>query len=182
MTVTDTSLPGVKIVHPTVYRDARGFFLETYHQDRYAAAGITDVFVQDNHSSSGRGTVRGLHLQVTALQAKLVRVVVGEILDVAVDLRVGSPTFGRHHAGHLSAREARQMYLPEGFGHGFAVLSEVAEVEYKCSAPYDGADEVAVRYDDPALGIAWPFATPTLSIRDAAAPMLKDVMGRLPRY
>jgi dTDP-4-dehydrorhamnose 3,5-epimerase len=182
MTVDDAPLPGVKIVRPRVYRDERGFFLETYHRDRYAAAGIADEFVQDNHSQSVKGTIRGLHIQVEPPQAKLVRVVAGRVLDVAVDLRVGSPTFGRHHAVELSADDALQVYLPCGFAHGFAVLSEVAEVEYKCSAPYRPAGELAVRYDDPALAIAWPFDRPRLSGRDAAAPRLDALMARLPAF
>ena len=182
MTVTDTSLPGVKIVHPTVYRDARGFFLETYHQDRYAGAGITDVFVQDNYSRSDRGTIRGLHAQLRAPQAKLMRVVAGAIFDVAVDVRVGSPTFARWVGETLSSENFKQLYIPEGFVHGFAVISEFAEIEYKCSAFYDPADEISIRYDDPAIGIAWPMTAPILSARDGAAPMLAEVAARLPRY
>ncbi len=182
MTVTDTSLPDVKIVHPTVYRDARGFFLETYHQDRYAGAGITDVFVQDNYSRSDRGTIRGLHAQLRAPQAKLMRVVAGAIFDVGVDVRVGSPTFGRWVGETLSSENFKQLYIPEGFVHGFAVISEYAEIEYKCSAFYDPTDEIAVRWDDPAIGIEWPVAAPVLSPRDAAAKPLAELHDRLPRY
>lgn len=179
MMVDDTPLPGVRIIRPRVFKDDRGFFLETYHHARYAAAGITDVFVQDNHSRSVRGTIRGLHLQLDPPQAKLVRVVVGRVFDVAVDLRVGSPTFGKHHGVELSAENAAQIYIPEGFAHGFAVLSEVAEVEYKCSSHYRPEGEVAVRFDDPALGIAWPVAAPILSEKDQQAPPLGDVLARL---
>jgi dTDP-4-dehydrorhamnose 3,5-epimerase len=179
VTVVDTPLPGVRIVRPTVHRDARGFFLETYHRDRYVAAGIGDVFVQDNHSRSARGTIRGLHLQVDPPQAKLVRVVVGRVVDVAVDLRVGSPTFKKHHAVELSSEDATQIYIPPGFAHGFAVLSDVAEVEYKCSAQYRAEGELTVRHDDPVLGIRWPFDKPRLSTRDAAAPRLDAVVTRL---
>jgi dTDP-4-dehydrorhamnose 3,5-epimerase len=178
--VQESALPGVKIVEPAVHRDARGFFLETYHHRRYLEAGIPAVFVQDNHSRSTRGTVRGLHMQVTALQAKLVRVIAGEIFDVAVDVRVGSPHFGRWVGVTLSAENFRQLFVPEGFAHGFAVLSEEAEVEYKCSAFYDRADEIAIRFDDPAIGIAWPVATPLLSARDEAAPLLAELLPRLP--
>jgi dTDP-4-dehydrorhamnose 3,5-epimerase len=182
MTVTETALPGVKLVHPVVHRDARGFFLETYHHQRYAALGIPDTFVQDNHSRSVEGTVRGLHMQCTALQAKLVRVVEGAIFDVAVDVRVGSPSFGRWVGVTLSADNAHQLYVPEGFAHGFAVLSAVAEVEYKCSAYYEAADEIAIRFDDPAFGVGWPVANPVLSRRDAEAPHLGEILERLPRY
>lgn len=182
MTVDDTPLPGVRIIRPRVFKDDRGFFLETYHRERYAAAGITDLFVQDNHSRSTHGTIRGLHLQLDPPQAKLVRVVVGRVLDVAVDLRVGSPTFGKHHGVELSAENAAQIYIPEGFAHGFAVLSDVAEVEYKCSSHYRPEGEVAVRFDDPELGIAWPFERPILSSRDVAAPVLAAAIHQLPRF
>ena len=182
MTVTDTPLPGVKVVHPMVHRDERGFFLETYHQRRYAEAGVATTFVQDNHSRSAKGTLRGLHMQLASPQAKLVRAVAGEIFDVAVDVRVGSPTFGRWFGAHLSATNFAQLYVPEGFAHGFAVVSDVAEVEYKCSAFYDAADEIAIRFDDPAIGVAWPVTEPTLSRRDATALPLADLMARLPRF
>ncbi len=182
MTVTDTPLPGVKVVHPVVHRDDRGFFLETYHQRRYAEAGIATTFVQDNCSRSAKRTLRGLHLQLTSPQAKLVRVVLGEIFDVAVDVRVGSPTFGQWFGVLLSYTNAAQLFVPEGFAHGFAVVSDVAEVEYKCSAFYDAADEIAIRFDDPAIGVQWPVLEPMLSRRDATALPLADVMDRLPRF
>jgi dTDP-4-dehydrorhamnose 3,5-epimerase len=182
MTVTDAPLAGLKIIRPTVFRDARGAFLETYHQQRYVEAGIDTPFVQDNYSRSGRHTIRGLHLQVRAPQAKLVRVVAGEAFDVAVDVRQGSPTFGRWFGLTLSGDNYVQLYIPAGFAHGFAVVSETAEVEYKCSAFYDPADEIAIRYDDPAIGIQWPVAAPVLSVRDAAAPVLAALHDRLPRY
>ncbi|HUU33257.1 MAG TPA: dTDP-4-dehydrorhamnose 3,5-epimerase [Vicinamibacterales bacterium] len=182
MTVTETPLPGVKVLHPVVHRDDRGFFLETYHQRRYVEAGVATTFVQDNHSRSGRGTLRGLHMQLTAQQAKLVRVITGEIFDVAVDVRVGSPTFGQWFGTRLSDVNFAQMFVPEGFAHGFAVVSDVAEVEYKCSAFYDGSDEIAIRFDDPAIGVQWPVTAPTLSRRDATAAPLADFLGRLPRF
>lgn len=182
MTVTDTPLPGVKVVHPVVHRDERGFFLETYHARRYAESGVATHFVQDNYSRSTRGTLRGLHLQLASPQAKLVRVVRGEIFDVAVDVRVGSPTFGQWFGVHLSYENFAQLFIPEGFAHGFAVLSDIAEVEYKCSTFYSAADEIAVRFDDPAIGVAWPVTAPTLSRRDATAATLAELRPRLPRF
>jgi dTDP-4-dehydrorhamnose 3,5-epimerase len=182
MTVTDTPIPGVKVVHPVVHRDDRGFFLETYHERRYAEAGVQATFVQDNHSRSAKGTLRGLHMQVQHPQAKLIRVASGEIFDVAVDVRVGSPTFGRWFGVLLSDANFAQLFVPEGFAHGFAVVSDVAEVEYKCSAFYDAADEIAIRFDDPAIGITWPVTAPTLSRRDAAAAPLADLLHQLPRF
>lgn len=182
MHITETTLPGVLLIEPTVYRDPRGSFFETYHQARYAAAGIADVFEQDNHSTSVAGTVRGLHMQVTAPQAKLIHVVQGEIFDVAVDARVGSPTFGRWVGVTLTAANHHQLYVPAGFAHGFAVLSEVADVAYKCSALYDRDDEIAIRYDEPAFAIQWPVMAPLLSPRDASAPSLDEVRARLPRF
>jgi dTDP-4-dehydrorhamnose 3,5-epimerase len=166
-------LPDVLVVEPTVHRDARGFFLETYHEPRYRDAGIDVTFVQDNHSRSTRGTLRGLHWQVAPHpQAKLIRVLAGEILDVAVDIRPSSPTFGRWTAVTLSAENFRQLYLPVGFAHGFLVLSDVAEVEYKCSDVYDQAAERGLMWNDPAIGIDWPVADPILSTRDRTHPPL----------
>jgi dTDP-4-dehydrorhamnose 3,5-epimerase len=182
MTVTDAPLPGLKIIEPAVFRDQRGFFLETYHERRYRDAGIDTVFVQDNYSRSGQHTIRGLHMQVRAPQAKIMRVVSGAIFDVAVDARVGSPTFGRWFGLELSSDNFTQLFVPAGFAHGFAVTTPFAEVEYKCSAFYDPADEIAVRWDDPAIGIAWPVTAPVLSARDAAALPLAELHDRLPRY
>lgn len=185
MKVIETELPGVLLIEPVVHRDARGFFLETWQEARYRAAGIDAHFVQDNHSCSARGTLRGLHAQLGAHpQAKLVRCVRGEIFDVAVDLRRGSPTFGRWTGAVLSAENVRQLYIPVGFAHGFCVTSETAEVEYKCSAPWSRDDEIALRWDDPAVGVRWPVETPLLSPRDAAAPTLAELeaAGRLPAY
>ncbi|MFN7976749.1 MAG: dTDP-4-dehydrorhamnose 3,5-epimerase [Vicinamibacterales bacterium] len=179
MTVTSGPLDGIKVIQPAVYRDARGFFLETYHEQRYRAAGIDVTFVQDNFSRSSRHTIRGLHMQVATAQAKLVRVVSGAIFDVAVDARPASPTFGRWFGLELSAENFTQLFIPAGFAHGFAVTTAAAEIEYKCSAFYDPADEVAIRYDDPAIGIEWPVTSPVLSARDAAAPRLADVRRRL---
>lgn len=182
MRVVETPLPGVKIIEPAIHRDPRGFFLETYHRHRYAEAGIATEFVQDNYSHSAKGTVRGLHAQLSSPQAKLMRVVAGAIFDVAVDIRVGSPTFGRWFGETLSSDNFKQLFIPEGFVHGFAVLSNFAEIEYKCSAIYDPADEISVLYDDPAIGIEWPVTAPILSPRDMAAKPLAEMLDRLPRY
>jgi len=175
----ETDLPGVILLEPQVFRDPRGFFLETFHADKYAQAGIPSTFVQDNHSSSIKDTLRGLHLQWRKPQGKLVRVVRGEIWDVAVDLRQASPTFGRWTAVTLSAENFHQLYIPPGCAHGFCVLSEVAEVQYKCTELYDPSDEVGIAYDDPTLAISWPVTTPVLSVRDQRHGTLKDVLARL---
>lgn len=174
MKVTPTdSLPDVLIVDPAVHRDERGFFVETYHYPRYRQAGIDVTFVQDNHSRSARGTLRGLHWQVAPHpQAKLIRVLAGEILDVAVDIRESSPTFGRWAAVTLSADNFRQLFLPVGFAHGFLVLSEMADVEYKCSDVYDRGAERGLMWNDPALAIDWPVADPILSQQDRTHPPL----------
>jgi dTDP-4-dehydrorhamnose 3,5-epimerase len=177
-----TELPGVVIVEPDVFRDPRGFFLETWSAPKYAAGGIDAEWVQDNHSRSGRGTLRGLHAQVPRAQAKLLRTIAGEIFDVAVDIRVGSPTFGKWVGVVLSADNFRQLYVPAGFAHGFCVLSDVAEVEYKCSEVYLPEDEITLLWNDPAIGVRWPVAEPLLSKRDAAARPLAEWTDRLPRY
>jgi dTDP-4-dehydrorhamnose 3,5-epimerase len=176
-----TELPGVVLVEPTVHRDKRGFFLETYHRDKYAAGGIDAVFVQDNHSRSTRGILRGLHAQGRRPQGKLVRAVEGAIFDVAVDIRRGSPTFARWVGVELSAESFHQLWVPPGFAHGFCVLSESAQVEYKCTEVYLPDDELAIAWDDPEIGIDWPVAEPILSPKDAAAPRLAEV-ELLPRY
>jgi dTDP-4-dehydrorhamnose 3,5-epimerase len=173
----ETDLPGVVIVEPDVFRDERGFFLETFRADRYRRGGIDFPFVQDNHSRSVRGTLRGLHAQRTRPQGKLVRAVRGEIFDVAVDIRPGSPTFGRWVGGRLSEQSFRQMFIPPGFAHGFCVLSEVAEVEYKCTEYYDRDDEIGARWDS--AGIEWPIRDPLLSAKDAALPTLAELRRAL---
>jgi dTDP-4-dehydrorhamnose 3,5-epimerase len=177
-----TPLADVVRVEPRVHRDERGFFLEVFHAAKFAAQGLALEFVQDNHSASRRGTLRGLHLQTESPQGKLVRCVAGEIFDVAVDARVGSPNFGRWHGEILSAANFVQLWIPPGFLHGFCVTSERAEVEYKCTTLYDPASDLAVAWNDPAIGICWPCAAPLLSPRDGAAPTLAEVAGRLPRY
>ena len=165
MRVTSTELPDVLVIDPQVSRDARGFFLETFHAQRYADAGVRGSFVQDNHSCSSRDTLRGLHLQVLRPQGKLIRVVQGEIWDVAVDVREGSPTFGRWVGETLSGDNFHQLWIPPGFAHGFCVLSDVAHVEYKCTELYDPADEVGIAYDDPTLAIDWPSHPASLLTR-----------------
>jgi dTDP-4-dehydrorhamnose 3,5-epimerase len=180
--ITPTALPEVLLIEPDVYRDERGFFLETYNSERYAAHGIVGPFVQDNHSRSVQGTVRGLHLQVVRPQAKLVRVIAGEIFDVAVDVRRGSPTFGRWVGVVLSADSFRQCYVPHGFAHGFSVLSPFADVEYKCTDLYDPAGQIGLAWNDPTLAIPWGVESPTLSPRDHANPTIADAFDRLPLY
>lgn len=180
MRAVPTSLPGVLIIEPDVYRDERGFFLETYHEDKYLALGIRDRFVQSNHSRSIRGTVRGLHLQIGRAQAKLIRVLHGEIFDVAVDVRRGSPTFGRWMSVSLTADNFRQCFIPAGFAHGFAVMSDRADVEYMCSDVYDRAAEIGIAWNDPSIGIVWPVAQPLLSQRDRSNPPLDALRDRLP--
>jgi dTDP-4-dehydrorhamnose 3,5-epimerase len=181
MNVIPTAIPEVLIVEPKMFGDHRGFFVETFRADRYAAAGICGPFAQDNLSRSAYGVLRGLHLQNPRPQGKLVTVLRGRVLDVAVDVRVGSPTFGHHVAVELSEENRRQFWVPRGFAHGFAVLSETADFFYKCDEFYSPADEIAVRWDDPAIGIAWGIAAPSLSARDAAAPLLAQV-PMLPSY
>src|SRR6185295_14745135 len=166
MKFTPTSLPGVILIEPQVFRDERGFFLETYQHEKYAAGGIDAAFVQDNHSRSLRHTLRGLHAQLQRPQGKLIRVIEGEIFDVAVDVRRGSPSFARWVGVTLSAENFKQCYVPPGFAHGFCVVSDVAQVEYKCTDLYDPASEVGVMWNDPALGIQWPLTTHLLSNRD----------------
>jgi dTDP-4-dehydrorhamnose 3,5-epimerase len=183
MRVIATAVSGVLIVEPVVHRDARGVFVETYHAARYRAAGIAPAFVQDNQSRSIARTLRGLHAQLGAHpQGKLVRALQGEVFDVAVDVRRGSPTFRRWVGVELSAENFRQLYVPPGFLHGFCVLGESAEIAYKCTEPWDAAAEITVRWNDPELAIEWPTDDPVLSPKDAAAPLLAELADRLPAY
>jgi dTDP-4-dehydrorhamnose 3,5-epimerase len=180
-----TPLLGVILIEPHVFRDERGFFLETYHRDRYVAGGITAVFLQDNHSRSVGGTLRGLHAQIARPQGKLIRVIEGEIYDLALDIRRGSPTFGQSYGVFLSAANFQQLYIPPGFAHGFYVISAVAQVEYKCTDFYDPESEIAIRWDDPELGIDWPLdpgQRPILSAKDRAARPLGEMLDRLPVF
>jgi dTDP-4-dehydrorhamnose 3,5-epimerase len=174
--VIQTALPGVLLFEPVVHRDARGFFLETWREESCRAAGIEAPFVQDNHSRSTRGTLRGLHAQVKKPQGKLVRVIEGEIFDVAVDIRPGSPTFRRWVGERLSGADFRQLWVPPGFAHGFCVLSEAAQVLYKCTTNYyDRNDEIAISWCDPDLAIEWPVEDPLISEKDRNAPRLRDL-------
>ena len=174
MNIIETSLPGVLIIEPKVFGDDRGFFLETFQQARYAAAGITEPFVQDNLSRSARGTLRGLHFQQPNPQGKLVQALRGAVFDVAVDLRRGSLTFGRWFGAELSEQNRRQMWIPGGFAHGFCVVSESADFAYKCTANYAPESGRAIAWDDPDLGIEWPITDPLLSAQDRSAPRLRD--------
>jgi dTDP-4-dehydrorhamnose 3,5-epimerase len=161
-----TELAGIVVVEPKVFEDERGFFMETFHKPRFAQAGIDVEFVQDNHSRSRQGVLRGLHYQISRPQGKLVRVIRGAVLDVAVDLRRSSPTFGRWYGCQLSEANKRQVYIPAGFAHGFCVTSEIAEVIYKCTDIYSPPDERTLLWNDPALGINWPVSSPTISEKD----------------
>jgi dTDP-4-dehydrorhamnose 3,5-epimerase len=179
----ETSLPGVYELRPVVHRDSRGAFLETYHYATFSELGIKDTFLQDNHSISSRGTLRGLHYQLLHAQAKLCRVVEGEALDVAVDIRIGSPHFGRWTSVRLSAKEQNQIYVPAGFAHGFLAITETVQFLYKCSDYYVSSDEYGILWNDPDLAIDWGASNPLLSQRDAKNPRLADVQQQfLPRY
>jgi dTDP-4-dehydrorhamnose 3,5-epimerase len=185
MNVRPTALPGVLRIEPVVHGDARGFFLETFRENLLAAHGIAAPFVQDNHSRSGRGVLRGLHYQREHPQGKLVRVVRGRILDVAVDIRRGSPHFGRALAAELDDVAHHQLYIPPGFAHGFLVLSEVADVLYRCTDYYHPASEGGIRWDDAALDIPWPRldSPPRVSDKDARLPRLSEIPAdQLPVY
>jgi dTDP-4-dehydrorhamnose 3,5-epimerase len=178
----ETSLPGVFELRPVIHRDSRGSFLETYPQAKFGDLGIKDVFLQDNHSVSSRGTLRGLHYQLLHAQAKLCRVIEGEALDVAVDIRVGSPHFGKWTSARLSAKDQNQLYIPAGFAHGFLAMTETVQFLYKCSDYYAPSDEYGILWNDPALAIDWGALSPALSQRDAKNPRLADVQQFLPRY
>ena len=182
MRVVETALPGVVIIEPQVFKDVRGFFLETFRADRFHQHGLPASFVQDNHSKSVGGTIRGLHLQHHRVQGKLIRAIEGEVFDVAVDVRRGSPHFGKWVGVRLAADEFKLIYIPPGFAHGFCVVSAAAQVEYKCTDIYDPASEVGIAWTDPAFGIEWPVAEPILSPRDRANPLLSDVMDKLPAF
>ena len=182
MNVTETALPGVLIVEPKLFGDARGFFQELYRQDRYAERGIAAGLLQDNLSRSARGVLRGLHLQNPHPQSKLVTVLRGAVLDVAVDVRIGSPTFGSHVAVELNEENRRQLWIPRGFAHGFLVCSESADFFYKCDDVYSPADELVVAWNDPQLAIDWGCDAPSLSARDREGRPLQELLPRLPRY
>jgi dTDP-4-dehydrorhamnose 3,5-epimerase len=175
MSVRPTTLHGLVEIEPEVHRDDRGFFLETYHRHRYRELGIDEEFVQDNHSHSTKGVLRGLHYQdMSAPMGKLVRCSMGAILDVAVDLRVGSPTFAEWYGVELTDENWRQLFIPVGFGHAFLVLSDVADVEYKCTGYYKKSAEGVIAWNDPRIGIEWPEKSPLLSDRDARGMTLEE--------
>ena len=180
MKVVPTALAGVKLIEPQVFGDDRGFFMESWNARAFAAAGLEATFVQDNHSRSVEGTLRGLHLQIRRPQGKLVRVIEGEVYDVSVDVRRGSPTFGRWVAVTLTGENFKQCYVPPGFAHGFCVVSPIAQVEYKCTDFYDPASEVGIAWNDPGLAISWPVREPLLSPRDRHHPTLASLTDELP--
>ena len=183
MNVIATELEGVVIFEPKVFGDDRGYFLETWSRSRYEEAGIKGAFCQDNVSFSRKGILRGLHFQCPQGQGKLVSVVSGEVFDVAVDIRVGSPTFGRHVDVMLSEDNHKQIYIPPGFAHGFCVMSDAARFTYKCTAYYNAATEGGIIWDDPDIGIDWPVEDSLLSERDLQLPRLKDIPAeKLPRF
>jgi dTDP-4-dehydrorhamnose 3,5-epimerase len=174
MRTSTTELPGILIIEPSIHSDSRGFFLETFQKKRYREAGIPGDFAQDNLSFSRKGVLRGLHFQHPGAQGKLVYVLQGEIFDVAVDVRRGSPTFGRWTGVWLSGESSRQVWIPEGFAHGFCVTGETALVAYKCTSLYDPGAERAIRWNDPDVAIGWPLQKPDLSAKDAEAPLLRS--------
>ena len=180
---SEQSLPGVMLIEPAVFKDDRGFFMETYHTSKYGKAGLDQQFVQENHSHSRRHTLRGLHYQLKHPQGKLVYVISGEILDIAVDIRRDSPTFGQWTGTLLSEKNRHQLFVPEGFAHGFCVLSETADVMYKCTDLYAPGDEYGIIWSDPTIDIVWPIENPILSEKDAKNPLLNDVPEEdLPLY
>jgi len=182
MDILKTEIPEVLIIEPKLFGDSRGFFMEFYQADRYGKHGIPAQFVQDNFSRSARGVLRGLHIQNPKPQGKLVTVLRGAVLDVAVDVRIGSPTFGRHVKVELNEENRRQFWIPRGFAHGFLVLSERADFFYKCDDYYSPTDELVVKWDDPALGIDWGISNPDLSQRDRAGRSLADLIPYLPKF
>ncbi len=175
MKIIETSIPDVKLIKPRRFDDERGFFQQTYHQKQYQDAGIPAVFVQDNWSHSSKGVLRGLHYQLKHPQSKLVSVIRGEVFDIAVDIRQGSPTFGKWVGEVLSAGNGHQLYVPEGFAHGFCILSDTADVMYKCSDFYIPEDEYGLRWNDPDLGIEWPDLDFLVSEKDQQAPKMNAV-------
>lgn len=176
MQALPTRIPGVLIIKPAVFGDERGFFMETYHSAKFRELGIDAPFVQDNHSRSARGVLRGLHYQEPNPQGKLVRAATGTIFDVAVDIRPASPTFGQWVGVELSAENKLQLWVPPGFAHGFCVTSETADVVYKCTTLYEPQNDKGIRWDDPAIGIEWPIEQPTLSAKDRVAPLLREAV------
>jgi dTDP-4-dehydrorhamnose 3,5-epimerase len=179
--VSETSLPGVLLIEPDVFGDSRGYFMETWNAAKFRGAGLDLTFVQDNQSRSARGVLRGLHYQEPNPQGKLVRCARGALFDVAVDIRAGSPHFGRWYGAELSEENHLMLWIPPAFAHGFCALSELADLSYKCTAFYDAAADRAIAWNDPEIGINWPLTDPTLSPKDVAAPRLRDAVV-LPRF
>ena len=179
MKINPTSIKDVLVIEPKVFRDSRGFFMETFHQRRYKKAGINRTFVQDNLSFSVKHTIRGLHFQIKIPQAKLIQVIAGEIFDVVVDIRLDSSTYGQWISMHLSDQNNRQLFIPEGFAHGFCVLSETALFSYKCSDFYYADDEGGILWSDPEIGIDWPVEEPIVSEKDKHNPILSDLSDDL---
>jgi len=182
MNILNTEIPGVLIIEPKLFGDSRGFFTELYQADRYGKHGIAAQFVQDNFSRSARGVLRGLHIQNPNPQGKLVTVLRGAVIDVAVDVRIGSPNFGRHVRVELNEENRRQFWIPRGFAHGFLVLSEEADFFYKCDNYYSPTDELVMKWDDASLGIDWSNSNPELSQRDRAGRSLADLIPYLPKF
>ncbi|MEM7249891.1 MAG: dTDP-4-dehydrorhamnose 3,5-epimerase [Pseudomonadota bacterium] len=182
MGITPTRLPEVRLIEPKVFGDTRGYFLEVYNHEKYAAAGIDVTFVQDNHSFSRHGTLRGLHAQLRKPQGKLIRVIAGRVFDVCVDIRLSSPRFGQWVGVELNGDKHQQLYVPPGFAHGFCVLSETAHFLYKCTDIYDPDFELCIRWDDRDLGVQWPIADVELSPRDRAGLSLADARAHLGEY
>ena len=182
MKVTEAGLSGLLLIEPRVFRDDRGYFLETWHAERYKEAGIQKDFVQANRSHSKKGVLRGLHYQLGQPQGKLVRVLRGEVFDVAVDIRKGSPTFARWKGFHLSEGNHHQLYIPEGFAHGFYVISDTADFAYFCTDYYSPEEERGIRWDDPDIAIKWPEGEKMISEKDQACPHLNDTLNELPTY
>lgn len=182
MKVTKFDIPGVLLIEPKVFEDERGFFMETFNAERYAENGMPGNFVQDNHSKSVKATLRGLHYQIERPQGKLVRATRGEVFDVAVDIRKGSPYFGKWVGVFLSEKNKHQFYIPEGFAHGFCVMSDTAEFQYKCTDFYAPEEERGICWNDPDINIDWPIKTPILSEKDMNHPLLANISGDLPEY
>lgn len=182
MTVRETPLPGVLLVEPKIFADERGFFIETFSTRAFEGTGIPEHFVQDNHSRSSRGVLRGLHYQLHNPQGKLVHAARGRIFDVAVDIRVGSPTFGKWFGTELNDENLNSLWVPPGFAHGFFVLSDIADVIYKCTDLYHGSDDRGVLWNDPRIGIEWPDVNPILSSKDAEYEGLTESRTDLPRF
>lgn len=182
MKFVTTPLPGVLVIEPQVFRDDRGFFLESYQQKKFSDGGLPAVFVQDNHTRSKKGILRGLHAQLSKPQGKLVRALSGEIWDVAVDIRKGSPTYKKWFGVTLSGDNFKQIYVPPGYAHGFCVMSDTADVQYKVTDFYDPADELHLIWNDPDIAIPWPIKDPQISPKDKAGIRLKELESRLPLY